>query len=86
MNVLAFVLGLAAAPLSPECFFHQWWAAKITHFADEKGVPEERYHIMQEGFPPELYAIIEAIKREVYHDRAALARRLERACAIKAPT
>lgn len=69
-----------------DCQFVVAWANKAYHISHTIGLEEERWTITEHGFPPEVYAVITAIKREAYHDLPALRKRVETVCAEKEPT
>jgi hypothetical protein len=70
----------AAQSVDSHCYFVRWWAAKAEYIRDVANVPEERWHIIEGGYPAEIYDEIVTIKREAYNDPKALKRRLDAAC------
>jgi hypothetical protein len=83
---LLYCFPAQAASISRECRLVTWWAAKATYIAQDLKLPAENWHILDDGFPAEVYAIIIKIKHEAYNDPPALARRVARACAPKTLT
>ena len=79
---------LFAALLSGDvnsCAFVQLWASRAL-YAIEAGLPEEKWHILAEGFTPEEYTAIVEIRTEAYHNQRALKHRIRTACAQKEST
>lgn len=81
----AFALAEQVSP-EQDCKFVAWWANKAFHISHTIGLEEEKWTIAEEGFPPEVYAVINQIKREAYHDLPALRARVEAVCAEKEAT
>ena len=76
----AFVVFWLAQSINYHCLFVTWWARKAEYIAQVLRIEEDRWHIMQDGFEPKVYAIIQEIKREAFHDLPALHRRVREAC------
>ena len=90
MKTIFLIAALAARPSlaldadpAKDCQFVAWWANKAFHISHTIGLDEDKWQIVQDGFPPEIYAVIAAIKHEAYHDLPALQRRVETVCAEK---
>lgn len=83
--ILEAVFILSAINTTEECKFVQWWADRAL-YALAHGLEEDRWHIFEEGFPPDLYKIIINIRREAYHDQPALHKRVKAACEVKVNT
>ena len=83
-SLILFALLLYCSPVFPEvtprCYFIRWWIAKAEYIRDIAELPESKWHILEGGYPPEIYDEIINIKREVYNDSKALKRRLSAAC------
>ena len=67
-------------PPEQDCNFVSWWANKAFHISHTIGLEEDKWTIVEDGFPPEVYAVIIKIKEEAYHDMDALRRWVEAAC------
>lgn len=87
--IAAFAASIAHAqdiPPEQDCQFVSWWANKAFHISHTIGLEEEKWTIVEEGYPPDVYAIITQIKREAYHDLDALRKRVKTVCAEKEGT
>jgi hypothetical protein len=78
-------ISIASAEVSKydECNFVLPWARQAMHIARKVELPADRWIITEDGFEPEEYATIMAIKNEAYHDVPALAKRVTLACGKK---
>ena len=90
MKVFFCIAALAARsalagdlPPDQDCHLVSWWANKAFHISHTIGLDEDKWTIAEEGFPPDVYKVISAIKQEAYHDLPALRKRVETACAEK---
>lgn len=73
-------------PPEQDCKFVLFWANKAFHISHTIGLEEDKWTITEEGFLPDVYAVIKQIKHEAYHDVNALRKRVETVCADKEQT
>lgn len=84
--VAALFVGTAYAQSQEEmkasCEFVTAWANQAWHISHTLGLPEDRWHITEDGYPKPIFDMILEIKREAYHDVPALRTRVELACGV----
>ena len=91
MNHLATVLLLSfiasipvhAGDINADCNFVVTWANRAYHASHTAGLPAENFHLDNNGWTEEEYALLLKIKEEAYTDLPALRKRVEAACAAK---
>lgn len=91
MNLItrALILSFLAAgnayalDINQDCNFVAGWANKAFHISHTVGLAAENWHLENNGWTEEEYALLLQIKHEAYTDLPALKKRVEAACAAK---
>lgn len=72
-----------ALDVNADCNFVAGWANKAYHISHTVGLAAENWHLENNGWTEEEYALLMQIKHEAYNDLPALRKRVEAACAAK---